>query len=323
MRLPRRPRRAPRRPVPYRSTLWPARFQAAALALVLTLVFAPLAGLKLSYVVGGINYVALGDSRAAGPAALRWLNEGPCARTSGSYPILLAAALQVANFDNASCSGAVVANILDTPQKAGGGQLQPLQIDAVNLETNLVTVSIGGNDVRWYNILRKCYTDTAQDDARCRDNEELNTLADLNLTKLRPRLDALFDQLHRKAPRAEVFIASHGGMLGYTGCWPILPVSYWDLHWMRGFFTRMNAIIKAAAERAGATYVDTAAASVGHDVCRPRGQKWYEGQVTTSSAASMHPNDDGMRAIAEIFLTDILKDPKFSGVSRPHATGRD
>jgi lysophospholipase L1-like esterase len=305
-----RPTVAPRRP---RRFVW-----GAALA-VLVLVFAPLSQLKLSYVVGGINYVALGDSRAAGPAALRWLNDGWCARTASSYPQLLAKELDVADFTNASCSGAIVANILDTPQKTGG-PLQPPQIDAVNRQTNLITISIGGNDVRWYNIARKCYTRSPAGDARCRDNEELRAHADWTLERLRPRLDALFRALRKKAPRAEIFIASHGGVVGYRGCWPIVPMSYWDARWVREYFDRMNEVIRDAAMSGGANYVDITTPSEGHDACKPRGVKWYEGQVTTSSAAAMHPNDDGMRAFTEIFLTEINADGKFR---RSTTTNRD
>jgi lysophospholipase L1-like esterase len=260
---------------------------------------------------GGIEYVALGDSRAAGPSTLRWLNDGWCGRTSTSYPFLIAQTLDVAEFKNASCSGAIVANILDIPQQTGG-TVEPPQIDAVTRQTNLITISIGGNDVRWYNIARRCYTRTPGGDRRCRDNEGLQAHADWTLLRLRPRLDALLTALKDRAPRAEIFIASHGGVVGYRGCWPIVPMSYWDARWMRGYFDRMNEVIREAAVNSGVNYVDLATPSQGHDACKPRGVKWYEGQVTTSSAAAMHPNPDGMKAFADLFVKEVLEHTAFS-----------
>ena len=48
-------------------------------------------------------------------------------------------------------------------------------------------------------------------------------------------------------------------------------------------------MLAARAAAAGATFVDTYASSVGHDVCRLPGNKWVEGLVPTAPASSGRP----------------------------------
>lgn len=251
--------------------------------------------------------MALGDSRAAGPSTLRFLNDS-CGRTAASYPRLLEEWLQPEFFTFAACSGAKVENILDTPQETRDGSELPLQIDAVNAETTLITISIGGNDVQWYKIARACFTDEEGGDRKCRDDPETRIAAMESLQPLRPRLDRLFGTLKQRAPKALIFIASHGGTVGNHGCHPVIPASDEDAQFIAEYQTAMNRIIRAAAAQAGVTYVDLATASVGHDACQPRGVKWYEGAVTTSTSLSMHPNNTGNRAFARLFQGEIKEE---------------
>jgi hypothetical protein len=59
------------------------------------------------------------------------------------------------------------------------------------------------------------------------------------------------------------------------------------------------------AAAAGATFVDTYAGSVSHDVCRLPGQKWVEGFVPTAPAAAVHPNALGMANSARQVLAAL------------------
>lgn len=253
------------------------------------------------------HYVALGDSRAAGPSTLRFLNDG-CGRTAASYPRLLEEWLQPEFFTFAACSGAKIENMIDIPQEARDGSARPLQIDAVTPETTLITISIGGNDVRWYDIARACFTKESNEDRNCRSNPETRLAAMESLQPLRPRLDRLLGTLQARAPKALIFLAGHGGTVGDEGCFPVIPASDEDAKFIAEYQDEMNKIIRAAAKYAGVTYVDLAAASVGHDACQPRGVKWYEGNVTTSTSLSMHPNNTGNRAFSRLFQKEIKEE---------------
>jgi len=73
-----------------------------------------------------------------------------------------------------------------------------------------------------------------------------------------------------------------------------MPIAIGDVAWLRGVEGRLNALLAGEAAAAGATFVDTYASSVGHDVCRLPGRNWVEGFVPTSPADAVHPNALGM-----------------------------
>lgn len=89
-----------------------------------------------------VKYVALGSSFASGPGESP--NQGQlCLRGDNNYPHRVAAARELDLVD-VTCSGSTTANILDVPQRPAA---QRPQIDAVTPDTDLVTITTGGNDI--------------------------------------------------------------------------------------------------------------------------------------------------------------------------------
>ena len=120
--------------------------------------------------VGPARYVALGDSFSAGEGVPAFepgtdtditLESGPenaCHRSErGSYSRRLVADPEVGGnilpADFAACSGAV-ARDLETPNPDNEGE--PAQIDHLNEFTNLVTLTMGGNDIGFGDIAALC-----------------------------------------------------------------------------------------------------------------------------------------------------------------------
>lgn len=90
------------------------------------------------------HYVAMGSSFAAGPGILPGADDPgsvPCGRSSANYAHFLARRNKLALTD-VTCGDATTANILEQGQFGAAAQ-----IDAVTADTQLVTVTIGGNDV--------------------------------------------------------------------------------------------------------------------------------------------------------------------------------
>lgn len=88
------------------------------------------------------RFASLGSSFAAG-AGIGPLQAGTperCSRTTNNYATLLAARLDL-NLVDASCGGATSEHVL-----RGWSELPP-QIDALDRETRLVTITVGGNDL--------------------------------------------------------------------------------------------------------------------------------------------------------------------------------
>ncbi|PGH12098.1 hypothetical protein AJ79_04497 [Helicocarpus griseus UAMH5409] len=100
------------------------------------------------------NYAALGDSYAAGIAAGRVLQH-TCLQFSDSYPMQLIRTGLLGNdhtFQFLACSGAVMGIPGSSFSKK---KLIDRQIKALK-PTDLVTLSIGGNDVGFFDILNAC-----------------------------------------------------------------------------------------------------------------------------------------------------------------------
>src|SRR5262245_6708175 len=86
-----------------------------------------------------LNYVSLGDSYSAGGGLAGGTR--PCGRAPGASPALVAQRAGAVVSEHA-CNGATTADVLDVEQAPGVGH----QIDAVTADTDVVTISIGGND---------------------------------------------------------------------------------------------------------------------------------------------------------------------------------
>lgn len=246
----------------------------------------------------GIRYVALGDSRAAGPYLDAAAMLSGCARADAGYPNLVAGSLQTVSFVNVACSGARTEHITSVPQQTSTGSVPP-QIDSLTPDTNLVTLSIGGNDVGWAGLVSACYTELPGGDAHCRTDPGTTSRMDAALGALGPKVTATLTAVQQRAPRARVLLVGHGGVFGNRGCWPNIPTSDADASFVTNFFVRMNRVLARSAGEAGAEFVDVMAGSEGHDACAASEQRFYEGRQSLSLAKALHPTAAGMRHMAQ------------------------
>lgn len=82
-----------------------------------------------------LDYVALGDSYSSGVGSGAYdSGSGDCKRTNRAYPALWAAANSPSSFAFAACSGARTGDVTGS------------QLGAVNSGTDLVSITVGGND---------------------------------------------------------------------------------------------------------------------------------------------------------------------------------
>lgn len=95
------------------------------------------------------GYTAFGDSYAAGIGTGKTSTWG-CRQGRFSYPDFIASTVEDIDFQNLACSGATVQSLL-----SGGAYSQ---VDAWTNPTaaDIATISIGGNDIGFYNILTAC-----------------------------------------------------------------------------------------------------------------------------------------------------------------------
>jgi lysophospholipase L1-like esterase len=251
-----------------------------------------------------VDYVALGDSYAAGPLIpLQYGSPPGCARSDHNYPAVASRALRTRSFVDVSCSGARTEHLTE-PQETGAGT-NPPQLDALSARTDLVTVTTGGNDIGFGEIVETCATrsPTEPEGAACRDfynsggTDELAARIDATA----PEIQAALQGIRKRSPDAEVLLVGYPTIVpdDGSGCFPREPFSPGDTQYLRDTTKRLNDMLAAEAARAGVEYVDTYTPTIGRDICAPPEKKFVEGLTPTSPAAPMHPNARGMKAMAK------------------------
>lgn len=235
----------------------------------------------------GLTMVALGDSQAAGPLVTSQ-NSWDCLRSDDNWPAVAARTIG-ATLTDVTCSGATTSDL--TGRRFG--YIAP-QLDAVKPDTDIVTITIGANDLNLGVLVPSCMQplpapfgvacSSYQPDTYSRQIEAVGT-----------RIAAAVQSVHTRAPGAEVHLVSYYTYWGTSGCYPIDPIWSVDAKWLQGIFDRLNAKLAAVAASNGASYVDLATPSRDHGVCAPVASKWVEGFVPTSQAAPYHPNALGYR----------------------------
>lgn len=273
---------------------------AAAAATVATTLLTPLSATAAPS--GYDDYVALGDSFAAGPLVPTQNGEaGTCLQsTDNGYPAQLATALGVRNFRNVTCSGAKAQEFGQAGPGWGRGKTP--QYDALSADTDLVTLTIGANDAGLFQDLIGCLNPLPDNTARaCVDRFTAGVVDQLaaKVDAAAPIIGGALDEIARRAPHARIVITSYADYLRPGGC-PSLaaPITTRDADYLQTTIDRLGDRIAEQAAARGATFVDLRPAGLGHDSCAAPEERWIEPLVPASGAAPFHPNARGGQAIA-------------------------
>lgn len=253
------------------------------------------------------EYVALGDSAAAGPLIpdQDLLHLG-CLRSSRNWPSVLARTLGVASFRDVSCSAAV-ADDMTGSQATFLGPVPP-QFDALRPTTDLVSLTIGGNDIGLVGVALGCVNLLPEPiGVSCEDrltSGGVDRIAE-KIAAFEAEFAAVLAGIHERAPHAAVVVVGYGTYIRPGGCYPVTPIWGRDADYVQAGINRLNALFAKVSAEHDATFVDIAPPSRGHDVCAPIGAKWFEGLLPTSPAAPLHPNAQGMANIGRIVADGI------------------
>ncbi|WP_237502637.1 SGNH/GDSL hydrolase family protein [Streptomyces sp. SID8374] len=242
-------------------------------------------------------YVALGDSYASAPGVPEQI-DAACARSNSNYPHLVAAK-KGARLTDVTCSGATTADL----SLAKG--TTPAQYDALSRATALVTVTVGGNDIGFSSVLGRCAALGADAPAAapCRDQltEGGTDQVEQSIAATGPKVSRVLAEIHRRSPRAKVLLVGYPSLFpdDGVGCTsPAVPFAMGDFPYLRDKTKSLNSMLAHRARLGGATYVDTYRPTVGHDMCRPAGERWIETLAPATPAAPAHPNAQGEQAMA-------------------------
>ncbi|HYD06313.1 MAG TPA: SGNH/GDSL hydrolase family protein [Reyranella sp.] len=244
----------------------------------------------------GDRYVAMGSSFAAGPGVgRRDPASGRCQRSFDNYAQLLARKRKLALTD-VSCGGATTAHIL------GPWQALPPQIDAVTADTKLVTITIGGNDLRYIGNMMMAVCGFAPRPAgSTRKCPEPRWPSDADLATVERQLRLIAAGVRQRAPKAKVIFVDYLTVLPPRGTCAVTKLTAEEADEARSVAKRLAAVTAQAARREGADVLKASRLSKRHHACSAK--PWTNGLANLedlrSGRAVYHPNDAGMAAIAE------------------------
>jgi lysophospholipase L1-like esterase len=255
--------------------------------------------------VSPLRYVALGDSYSAASGVLPPDPAAPpeCLRSILNYPHVIAGSTGAALTD-VTC-GAADTNDFFESQYYG----VPPQLDALSSDTQLVTMTIGGNDSNVFiETVLSCGTLgvlSLGQGSPCKDQYG-SSFEDTIRNTTYPSLVRALQAVRANAPRARI------GILGYPwimpasgGCFDKMPIASGDVPYVHGIQATLNDAVRRAAAATGATYVNLNTASLGHDACQPIGVRWVEPVLQGTNAVIVHPNALGEREMASQTITTL------------------
>ena len=270
----------------------------------LTLLIATLATLAALAVPApaAADYVALGDSYAAGPLIPLQIQPFGCLKSNNNYAHIAQRSLALAEFRDPSCSGAETEDMTQAQGVTPGPN--PPQFDSLQPDTEFVTINIGGNDIGFSSIAEDCFT-FQRTGSPCRDQYVQNGRDEISerIQATAPKVAAVFQGIHERSPQARAFVLTYAAIFperGTFGCWPQMPVASGDIAYLREKQKELNAMLVEQAQANGVGVIDWYQASIGHDACKPPAIRWVEPAVPASPAAPVHPNLFGMLGASKL-----------------------
>jgi lysophospholipase L1-like esterase len=251
------------------------------------------------------NYVALGDSYAAGPLIPNQLSPLGCLKSDHNYAHLAAPGIGLTLRDP-SCSGATTVHMTQ-PQSVEFGT-NPPQFNSIDSSTSVVSLTIGGNDIGFSEVAESCIT-LNPFSSPCKNKYDpggKDQLAE-RIEATAPKVAAVLQGIHTLSPSAKIYVVNYPAIFPETGsgCWPQMPISFTDAPYLRSTEQRLDAMLATQAAANGATLVNWYGASIGHDACKSSSNRWVEPLVPGELAAPIHPNKAGMQGGANALLAAV------------------
>ncbi|MDP9350579.1 MAG: SGNH/GDSL hydrolase family protein [Chloroflexota bacterium] len=221
--------------------------------------------------------IAMGDSYSSGEGNAPF-DEGTdtarnkCHRSSNAWPRYLSRldASGVHLISHIACSGAVI------PSLTASYKTEPAQLNQLaNLaRPDIITITLGGNDVGFATVVRNCYLTLNCDKTLVKDAEKAISGPALPLTAvgfdgLVQELTAALQAVKAIRPNARVIL------VGYPNIFPTSSAAAMRCGWLseaeRVSLVRLAGLLNdaatTAAASAGAEFVTTLDALAGHELC--------------------------------------------------------
>ena len=223
-----------------------------------------------------VRYVALGDSYSSGVGAGSYTTEsGDCLRSTKAYSQLWANAHSPTSYRSVACSGAKTTDV-----NAG-------QLSALSSVTTLVSITIGGNDVGFAQVMEDCVlygTDTCV--------SEVNAAEAAARTQLPGKLDTTYNGIRSHAPNARVVVLSYPRFY-HLNVWYCVGLSETSRAKINEGADVLDGVISAATSRHGFHFADVRSRFAnGHEIC-DGSASWLHNIDWDDIVQSYHPTAAG------------------------------
>ncbi len=247
--------------------------------------FAVLALLLTAAAAIADNYVALGDSYSSG-VGTKSFYEATCKRSEYAYPRLIARDRAGTSLTFRACSGATTNSLLAE------------QTASLSSTTNIVTVTIGGNDAGFSSIVTQCALPWPWS---CEG--ELTTAEGFIRNTLPGRLDSVYSTIRGRAPNARVVVLGYPRLFMGVDCNAGTFFSGTEMSRMNAIADLLSSVTQARATAAGFTFKSAIPSFTGHAVCSS--SEWLNG-LSNPTEESFHPNRAGHSSGYEPLVRSVI-----------------
>jgi len=198
--------------------------------------------------------------------------------SAARYPPLWVAEHHPASFEFVACSGATTADV------------RANQISALQPTTDLVTITIGGNDAGFGPVLQTCTA--AESDRTC--IAAVDAAEAFERTVLRDRLARTYAAIRAAAPHAHVVVLGYPRLFELTpSCADPLAPNVTRRSKLNEGADVLNSVIRSASQQHAFSFTDVRDRFAGHGVCSTN--PWINGPSTPATVGPYHPNQTGYR----------------------------
>jgi len=250
---------------------------------------------------GKANYVALGDSYSSGegnPSFIAPSDTDGCHRSFAAYPTLVALASNSSLRAFVACSGATTSDVVN------GHDGEPSQLDSLDAGTDIVTITVGGDDAEFSDFAEECVIGTC-DSASAQYQTTMEIIGDPLL--LQASLESLFEQVRSAAPNAVIDVVGYPDVVAPGGNCPTYLSSGEQIA-VETVVTGLNNDLRTAVSDSGSgfQFIDptmTGSPFDGHDLCSA--DSYFNGLSIPQTQYSFHPNAAGQAAYAELIANNM------------------
>ncbi|MFS8203847.1 SGNH/GDSL hydrolase family protein [Streptomyces sp. CWNU-52B] len=220
------------------------------------------------------GYVALGDSYSSGVGAGSYISSsGDCKRSTKAYPYLWAAAHSPSSFTFAACSGARTGDVLAN------------QLGSLGSGTGLVSVSVGGNDAGFADVMTTCIL---QSESTC--VARVNTAKAYVDSTLPAKLDSVYSAISAKAPAAQVVVMGYPRFYKLSGTC-VTGLSETERAAINSAADYLDSALAKRAADHGFAFGDVRTTFANHEICS--GSAWLNSVNWLNIGESYHPTAAG------------------------------